>query len=241
MRCMAQLVVISVLVALAGGRAHADFPPSSWNAPPAQSSTPQQPQSAPPQLQPAPPQPQPAPQQSQPAPPQPQPAPQQPPPGMPAYGPPPYGYGGPYGYGYGAPYNVNTQALLLYESGKKSGALAVLLSLWVPGLGNIYADHISGAVVTWAAIIGGFALIVHGNHTSPDGYGSQIDQTDLSLGLLLIAGGIIYSPIDAGVAVSDYNHALAQHLGIPPEFALGVVPIRMDRNVAWGPGLSFRF
>jgi hypothetical protein len=213
MRFMAHVVVISVLVALAGGRARADQPPSSWEAPPAaQPPTPQQPQSAPPQGS------------------------------MPAYGPPPYGYGGQYGSGtYGAPYNVNATSLLLYQDGKKSGALAVLLSLWIPGLGNIYADHIWGAVITWAAIIGGAAIIVHGNHTSPDGYSSQVDQTDFTLGLLLIAGGFVYSPIDAGLAVSDYNHALAQRLGIPPEFALGVVPIRMDREVAWGPGLSLRF
>jgi hypothetical protein len=250
MRFIAQVPVISLLVALAGGRARADQPPSGWESPaPAQLPTTAQPQ--PPAQQPPPEQsaqqpqsqqPQPAPQQMQPAPPPPPPLP--PPGSMPAYGPPPYGYGSQYGYGapYGAPYNINAESLLLYQSSKKNGAIAVLLSLWIPGLGNIYADHIWGAVITWAAIIGGAFIIVHGESTSNDGFHmAQTNQPELTIGLLLIAGGFINSPIDAGLAVSDCNRALAQRLGIPPEFAFGVVPIRMDRNVAWGPGLSFRF
>jgi hypothetical protein len=179
---------------------------------------------------------------------------QGPPPGAPP--PAPYPYGAPYGaqpygappYGaqpYGAgPYGVNPQSLYLYESEKKTPAIAVLLSLLVPGVGNLYADHLAGAAITWALIIGGFFVVANGVHstTQPDGFvTTQINSSEVTAGVLMLLSGIIYSPIDAYYASVDYNHALAQRLRLPTGLVLAPTTIRTERGVAWGPGLSLRF
>jgi len=138
--------------------------------------------------------------------------------------------------------------MFVYAEQRKSSGLAVLLSLLVPGVGNIYADHVMGAVVTWALIIGGAVVAGHSvQSTTTDAYGysyattTSVNSTELTAGIFMVLGGFIYSPIDAYFASERYNHELAERLGLPTGFALGPVPIRTDRSVAWGPGLSFRF
>jgi TM2 domain-containing membrane protein YozV len=178
----------------------------------------------------------------------------QPPAAAPPQGPPPapYPYGAqPYGaqpYGaqpYGAGPYINPQSLYLYENEKKTPAIAVLLSLLVPGVGNLYADHIAGAAITWALIIGGAVVAVNGVHTTTDSSGfvtnTQYNSGEITLGVLMFVSGIIYSPIDAYVSSVDYNRALAQRLRLPTGFVLAPAPIRTERGVAWGPGLSLRF
>ena len=68
-----------------------------------------------------------------------------------------------------------------------------------------------------------------------------MNASELTVGVSPILGGFVYSPIDAYFASENYNHALAQRLGLPTGFVLGPAPIRTDRSVTWGPGLSFRF
>jgi TM2 domain-containing membrane protein YozV len=138
--------------------------------------------------------------------------------------------------------------MFLYEAQRKSSAVAVLLSLLLPGVGNIYADHAMGAVITWALIIGGVAVAANSVHTTTDTYGytygyttTTVNSSELTLGIFMLLGGFIYSPIDAYFASESYNHALAQRLGLPTGFVLAPAPIRTDRSVAWGPALSFRF
>jgi TM2 domain-containing membrane protein YozV len=135
--------------------------------------------------------------------------------------------------------------MFLYEAQRKNGGVAVLLSLLLPGAGNIYADHFVGAVITWALIIGGVAVTVNSIHTSADSYGytttDSANSGELTLGLLMLLGGVVYSPIDAYLASESYNQALAQRLGLPNGLVLAPEPIRTDRGVAWGPGLSLRF
>jgi TM2 domain-containing membrane protein YozV len=186
------------------------------------------------------------------------PAPAYPPPpayAPPAYAPPP-GYLPPPGYapppGYGSSWTggpaygqgPDPNALFFYEAQSKNAGIAVLLSLLIPGVGNIYADHVTGAVITWALIGGGIALMVASVRTTTDGYGYQttsLNSGQLAIGLLLALSGEIYSPIDAYLASESYNQALAQRLGLPTGFVLAPEPIRTDRSIAWGPGLSFRF
>ena len=134
--------------------------------------------------------------------------------------------------------------MFVYEARSKNAGIAVLLSLLIPGVGNIYADHVTGAIITWALIGGGVALMVASVRTSTDAYGYQtasINSGQLAIGVLLAISGEIYSPIDAYLASESYNQALAQRLGLPADFVLAPEPIRTDRSVAWGPGLSFRF
>ncbi|HTB61207.1 MAG TPA: hypothetical protein VLC06_25240 [Polyangia bacterium] len=135
--------------------------------------------------------------------------------------------------------------MFLYEEQRKSSAVAVLLSILIPGVGNIYADHVVGAIITWALIVGGVAVVGNSVHNTTDGYSypntTNVNSSELTLGIFMILGGFVYSPIDAYFASESYNHALAQRLGLPTGFALGPAPIRTDRSVAWGPGLSFRF
>ena len=172
----------------------------------------------------------------------------------PGYAPPPPAYAPPPGYGsswggapsYGGGYGPNPNAMFIYEAQRKNSGVAILLSLLLPGVGNIYADHVVGAVITWALIIGGVAVAVNSVHTSTDPYDqylttNNVNSGQLTLGLLMCVGGVVYSPIDAYFASENYNHALAQRLGLPLGFALVPEPIRTDRGVAWGPGLSLRF
>ncbi len=170
-----------------------------------------------------------------------------PPPGYaqpPSYAQPP-GYGSSWGgapaYGYGP----NPNAMFLYAEQRKNSAVAVLLSLLVPGVGNIYADHVMGAVITWALIIGGVVVAGNSVRNTTDAYGystsTSVNSSEVTVGILMILGGFIYSPIDAYFASESYNHALAERLGLPTGLTLGPAPIRTDRSVAWGPGLSFRF
>jgi hypothetical protein len=135
--------------------------------------------------------------------------------------------------------------MFVYEAQRKSSAVAVLLSILVPGVGNIYADHAIGAVITWGLIIGGAVVVANSVHNTTDASGyvtnTSVSSSEVTVGIFMILGGFIYSPIDAYLASENYNHALAQRLGLPTGFALGPAPIRTDRSVAWGPGLSFRF
>jgi TM2 domain-containing membrane protein YozV len=172
----------------------------------------------------------------------------------PAYAPPP-GYAQPPGYGSswsgGPAYSPgpDPNAMFVYEAQRKSSAVAVLLSLLVPGVGNIYADHAIGAVITWALIIGGVVVAANSVHNTTDsttGYGysansSSVNSGELTVGIFMFLGGFVYSPIDAYFACESYNHALAQRLGLPMGFVLGPAPIHTDRSVGWGPSLSFRF
>jgi TM2 domain-containing membrane protein YozV len=132
----------------------------------------------------------------------------------------------------------------MYEAERKNPAIAIALSLLIPGVGSIYADHVLGAVITWGLIIGGFALTLDSVHTTVDPYGNSSandNSNELTVGVLMMLAGFVYSPIDAYVSTDNYNHALAEQLGLPTSVALVPAPIRTDRGVAWGPGVALRF
>jgi TM2 domain-containing membrane protein YozV len=149
--------------------------------------------------------------------------------------------GAPYGYAPG--YTINPQTLFIYEEEKKSPGLALFLSFLLPGLGNIYADHAMGAVITWGLIIGGASIIAWGvNHTNPDtGGGGGVDAGGaLFMGFFVILGGVAYSLVDSYLSAKDYNQELARRLGLP---VVGIAPIHTsgDNATAWGPALMLRF
>ncbi len=161
-------------------------------------------------------------------------APQSPPAAPPTYWPP----AGSYDYAAEVPpsagQSISPRALFAYERDCKSPAGAALLSLLWPGLGNVYAGHYTGALITWSLIIGGIALGSHGLNTSGV-------SNEFYLGLALVTGGIVYSPIDAYLAADQYNHELGARLGLPPGFAITPTRIQTERAIAWGPGVSARF
>jgi hypothetical protein len=153
-----------------------------------------------------------------------------------------YGYGAPYGNAYA----INPQSLYMYDSLKKSPALGLVIEIFVPGVGSIYADHVAGALLTWGLFLGGIAVIIWGvsreiANNNGSGGNSHIDTTPLVIGVGMIFAGRIYGLVDAYSSSKDYNRALAQRLGLPPGLALGVTPIRMGESIAWGPALSLRF
>ena len=201
--------------------------------------------------------PQPAPQVAPaPAPPPPawgQPLPPPPPPGWNGGGypppPPPPGYS-PYGVPYGYPAGPGGAAYF-YDSQKKNELLALVIEFFVPGVGSIYADHVGGALVTWALTIGGVALLiwwVSQNVGQENSFGNSPNNGPHDLWAIYVAlgailGGRIYGLVDSYTSARDFNVRLRQRLGIPDwsGVALAPVPIRTDRAISWGPSLSFRF
>jgi TM2 domain-containing membrane protein YozV len=175
-----------------------------------------------------------------------QPLQQQPPPGYPPPGYPPPGYspyGGPYAYPAG-PGGVAFQ----YEAQKKNELLALLVEFLIPGIGSIYADHVAGALITWGLTIGGVILAfwwvgqnVGQEATFGNSNNGRNDVWAIYVAVGAILGGRIFGLVDSYTSAKDYNQRLRQRLGLPEWASVGVVPIRTDRTVAWGPSLSFRF
>jgi hypothetical protein len=146
----------------------------------------------------------------------------------------------PAGAAYGS---ITPQAIFIYDEEKKSPGLALVLSLFIPGVGNIYADHAMGAVITWALIIGGASIAVWGiNHSNPDGGGGGgVDAGGaLFMGFFVALGGVAYGLVDSYLSAQDYNRELARRLGLP---IVGIAPIRTSggNDTAWGPALVLRF
>jgi hypothetical protein len=155
----------------------------------------------------------------------------------------PYGaYGAPYAP-YGSPYPppVNPQNWYLYEASKKSVAVSVILELFIPGVGSIYADHVIGAVITWGLTFAGLVVALSAFDEDQYGYPTTYDNDRFTLGLLLVLGGRIYGIVDSVQSANDFNRGLAARLGLPATVAVGVTPLRDGTITAWGPSLAFRF
>lgn len=168
-----------------------------------------------------------------------------PPPGgfapySPAYAP---AYAPPYAY---AP--VQAPGEFYYESQKKNELLALVIEFFVPGVGSIYAGHVAGAMITWALTVGGIVLAfwwLGENINQQDSFGNSDtgprDTWAIYVALGAIVGGRIFGLVDSFTSARDFNHHLRQRLGLPDYASVGVVPIRTDRAISWGPSLSFRF
>ena len=181
--------------------------------------------------------------------PQPPPPPAPPPPG--GFAPYPGAYAYPYGnvgpYGNASPYGP-PPVTFIYETQKKNELLALVIEFFVPGVGSLYADHVAGAILTWATFVGGVAIffwwfdqnLANRNNSTVSDNGPQ-DVWAIYLGFGLILGGRIYGLVDSYTSARDFNRRLRARLGMPEWASVGVVPIRTDRAVSWGPSLSFRF
>lgn len=141
--------------------------------------------------------------------------------------------------------------LMAYENQKKSPPLALVLEFFLfPGVGQIYADHVEGALITWAGIGGGLALVIVGVSQYQSDWDSSTGTTSShnndSAGVLIVGGALvmvaarIYGLVDSWQAASNYNAALAKRIGVPAWSGV-VAPIKTDHGLAWGPALQLRF
>lgn len=134
-----------------------------------------------------------------------------------------------------------------FEGQKKNLGLALAAECFVPGLGSIYADHVTGAIINWGFQVVGIGMMVWGmNHfVEQDANGDvEPNQTAWSTmlgGMLVATGGRVYGLIDAYRSAKRYNQALAQRLGLPPGLSLGVGQVGTGEAQALGPRLGFRF
>jgi hypothetical protein len=126
-----------------------------------------------------------------------------------------------------------------------------LLEFVVPGLGSIYGDHLTGALINWGLEILGVVLIVDSLNIRSNcvddrsGYSHcepEVNSGELLVGLGLLLGGRVYGFVDAYSSTNDYNRRLRRQLGLPDWVAFGIAPIRSARNdVAYAPTLRLRF
>jgi hypothetical protein len=159
---------------------------------------------------------------------------------------PPSSYGNPPPSAYpGAPPGPDPRSLALYADEKKTPVVALLLELWIPGLGSVYAGHAAGALVTWGLTIGGVAMLVWGLEQNADTYNPTLGTSQhrsggdgmIVAGALMMVGGRVYGLVDSWSSTNDYNDNLASGLGV----AFTIAPVRAGRQLAWGPALSLRF
>lgn len=139
-----------------------------------------------------------------------------------------------------------------YESQKRSAGIALLLEFFIPGVGSIYGDHLTGALINWGLELAGLVIIIDSfnMNSSCNNYSSsystycepEVNSGELLVGLGLLLGGRIYGLVDAYSATNDYNLRLRRQMGLPDWVAFGIAPIRSGRNdVAYSPTLRLRF
>lgn len=169
------------------------------------------------------------------------------------YAAPPPSYGSvPPGYGYGPMPMSPVQSLMMYEAQRKNAGLAILLEFVLPGLGSLYGDHAVGALVTWALMIAGIALVVYGATQWVDSYDSmtsgQQQKRDnsagtfgLTAGIVLLLGGRIYGFVDSYMSTEEYNRKLKAKYGLPVVINWGVGRVGSGPAMSLGPRLTVSF
>jgi hypothetical protein len=135
-----------------------------------------------------------------------------------------------------------------YEAGKKNGGLAILLEFVFPGLGSVYSDHAIGGLITWTCMIAGIAMIVWGiedwaDDNRVDGMSgpSSVNTTQLTVGILLLAGGRIYGFVDAYRSADAFNERLRAKLGLPVGFSFNFGRVGGPQAMSFGPRVTFKF
>ena len=169
-------------------------------------------------------------------------APPAPYPAYPAPNPAPYATQAPPPYPVPVPYGYSPWAF--YEEMRKSAGLAFLFEFLLPGAGSIYADHTTGAIITWGLALGGMVVLLRSGRTTHDPYTGE-DRTDfndaqLAIGVLMLVGGRTYGLVDSIVSTRAYNERLRQRLGLRATLGLGAVPTAAGGQV-FGPSFRLSF
>ena len=98
----------------------------------------------------------------------------------------------------------------------------------LPGGGSIYADHLTGAAITWGLTLGGLLLVLSSGRTTRDletgAEKTDFNGTELAAGVLMLVGGRTYGLVDAIVSTRHYNERLRQRLGLTADLRLDAVP-----------------
>ena len=162
----------------------------------------------------------------------------------------------PPGYGsappaYAPPAISPAQSFMMYESQRKNAGLAIVLEVFVPGLGSLYGDHAVGSLVTWAMMLAGIGLIIYGvsqwvdAHDSPSMSGSTPANDTWNFGLYagvgLLLGGRIYGLVDSYLSTEEYNKKLRARYGLPVVVDFGVGRVGSGPGLSFGPRLSVAF
>jgi hypothetical protein len=129
-----------------------------------------------------------------------------------------------------------------YQAGKRNEGVAVVMELFLPGLGSLYGGHWEGAATTWGLFVGGFVLLAWGaqNVGFADGEGSDEAGLAIVAGVTVILGGRVYGLVDSYRATRRFNRRLAGSLGLRG-LVLGPVPMQAGGQSTVGLGASWQF
>jgi hypothetical protein len=135
----------------------------------------------------------------------------------------------------------DAQKLMVYESGKKSPALAVLLSCLLTSAGHAYADNWPrGLLFTLGRVSGAVLALTAGMETKTDRYGYETVELNGAYyaGLGIALGIAIWEMIDAAAEVDRYNARLYEKImGKKPDWGVNIVPTREGPKLV----LSYNF
>ena len=116
----------------------------------------------------------------------------------------------------------------IYEDQSKSAVGAVVLEIFLPGMGSVYANDMRGALITWGLCAGGLAAALIGlsqiHIYGPDGPPPPpMPEKTSPLAFPLLLGGMaagiygrIYGLQNAADASGRHNAALRSSLGLVP-------------------------
>jgi hypothetical protein len=174
---------------------------------------------------------------------------QQPAPPDPYTAPPPtYGSAPP---AYSPPPMTPGTQFMMYESTRKNAGLAVVLEIFIPGLGSLYGDHAVGSLITWGLMIAGIAMLVYGVTQLVDECGATSsmcqprNESGATFGLIagagLMLGGRIYGLVDSYMSTEEYNRKLRARFGLPVVVNFGLGKVGGGTALSFGPRLTVAF
>ncbi len=135
----------------------------------------------------------------------------------------------------------DAQKLMIFESGKKSPALGVLLSCILTSAGHAYADNWPRGLLFTLGRVGGAVLaLTAGIETERDYYGYETTKITgayyAGMGITLAIA--IWEMIDAAAEVDRYNARLYENImGKKPDWGLNIVPSKQGTKLM----LSYNF
>ena len=94
---------------------------------------------------------------------------------------------------------------------RKSPELAFVLSLIFPGAGQFYNGDASKGITQQLLIAGGLVLVISEASKNRGGFIDTRNSTFRIVGITMVAGGVLWSWIDAPISASKKNKMLAQN------------------------------